>query len=79
MRKMGLREDASRSCGEAKQTSEHVATFCPDAMCHGDFLASDKAATEWLTKRTLLHKTVVKNCIRANEQGIQGKQSEMTI
>ena len=48
MQKMGLREDAACSCGEANQTAEHVINFCPDTKCYGDFLALDKAATDWL-------------------------------
>ena len=48
--KMGLREDAACSCGEAKQTAEHVINFCPDTKCYGDVLALDKAATDWLHK-----------------------------
>ena len=50
MQKMGLREDAACSCGEAKQTAEHVINFCPDTTCYGDCLALDKAATDWLHK-----------------------------
>ena len=50
MQNMGLREDAARSCGEAKQTAEHVINFCPDTKCYGDVLALDKAATDWLHK-----------------------------
>ena len=51
MQKMGLREDAACSCGEAKQTAEHVIHFCPDTKCyHGGFLALDKTATDWLHK-----------------------------
>ena len=58
---MGLREDAACSCGEAKQTAEHVINFCPDTKCHADFLALDKAATDWLHKliNDTAHKTVV--------------------
>ena len=50
MQKVGLREDAACTCGEAKQTAEHVINFCPDTKCYGDFLALDKAATDWLHK-----------------------------
>ena len=50
MQNMGLREDAACSCGEAKQTAEHVINFCPDTKCYGGFLALDKAATDWLHK-----------------------------
>ena len=50
MQKMELREDAACSCGEAKQMAEHIINFCPDTKCYGDFLALDKAATNWLHK-----------------------------
>ena len=53
MQKMGLREDAAKireDVVRAKQTAEHVINFCPDTKCYGDFLAFDKAATDWLHK-----------------------------
>ena len=79
MQKMGLRAKMQHSAVvKPSRRHQHVINFCPDTKCYGDFLALDKAATNWLHKLNI----DVYNCRhqiayeRTNESG--GKHKEST-